>query len=380
MRPPSAGAKWACPILVPRIEQAHLGSDPCGNFVPLTGFADEPPHTRLRRTVLRTAEQFGVRARAIAVAVLVASVGCDARKPAEASADASANADSSVPVSVPLPAPDSGPDSGLHLPLCRIMASENGPSATADATTWLALAAHASFTVRTLETGRELRFEGPGRVRACAGDVALVAEGSAIGLPGSGEAPGAEQWVATACGVARWASGVHRFSGARDACKLQSSLGAAQLYVASDVTVAEVAVDGGAPPDPDAGTGAGGGSPNKAASWRRIDGRRAFALQPRGAIDGGAGVKTALGACEHAADAVQKVAAAMLPDARADGGSGGDGGTGTSMGELAERSVVARGIARAACAVAAVRVALAGSAPADEARLMAASIRWRGGR
>ena len=135
--------------------------------------------------------------------------------------------------------------------------------------------AHASFTVRTLETGRELRFEGPGRVRACADDVALVAEGSAIGLPGSGEAPGAEQWVATACGVARWASGVHRFTGARDACKLQSSLGAVQLYVAGDVTATEVAVDGGAPRDADADAGA----PNKPSPWRRVDGRRAFALQ-----------------------------------------------------------------------------------------------------
>ncbi|HSO36783.1 MAG TPA: hypothetical protein VLT33_29860, partial [Labilithrix sp.] len=81
------------------------------------------------------------------------------------------------------------------------MASEGGPSASADATGWLDVAAKANFTVRTLETGRELRFEGPGRVRACADDVALVAEGSAVGLPGSGEAPGAEQWVATACGA-----------------------------------------------------------------------------------------------------------------------------------------------------------------------------------
>ena len=87
-------------------------------------------------------------------------------------------------------------------------------------------------------------------------------------------------------------------------------------------------------------------------------------------------MKTALGACEHAADAVQKVAAAMLPGARA-----ADGGAGTvGIGDLAEESVVARGVARAACAVAAVRVALAGSKPVDEARLAAASIRWRGGR
>lgn len=308
----------------------------------------------------------------IGLALLVTSAAwaCDAKP--TTNANASASAGSSVAVAVPVP--DSGLSlplpSGLPLPLCRIMASENGPPATADATTWLALPVHASFTARTLETGRELRFEGPGRVRACGGDVALVAEGSAIGLPGSGESPGAEQWVATACGVARWASGVHRFTGARDACRLQSSLGAAQLYVASDVTVAEVAVDGGAPVD----------EANKptATAWRRIDGRHAFALRPRGAIDGAAGVKTVLAACEHAADAVQKVAAAMLGGARADGGADG-GGVARNLGDLAEESVVARGVARAACAVAAVRVALAGSSPVDEARLTAASIRWRAG-
>jgi hypothetical protein len=332
----------------------------------------------------------------IGVAILVTSVawGCDAKPNAnaDASASASASASANTKAEASVAMAVAVPDSGLALPLCRIMASENGPPASADATTWLALPAHASFTARTLETGRELRFEGPGRVRACGGDVALVGEGSAIGLPGSGESPGAEQWVATACGVARWASGVHRFTGARDACRLQSSLGAAQLYVASDVTVAEVAIDGGAPPDADAGIDAGLGvgvtpgagtvGANKATAWRRIDGRHAFALHPRGAIDGAAGVKTALAACEHAADAVQKVAAAMLPGARADGGAGGgadDGGGGRNLGDLAEESVGARGVARAACAVAAIRVALAGSSPVDEARLTAASIRWRGG-
>jgi hypothetical protein len=305
-----------------------------------------------------------------------ANADASANANADARANADASADASVAVAVAVPVPDSGLPLPLPLPICRIMASENGPPAKADATGWLDLVAHASFTVRTLETGRELRFEGPGRVRACGDDVALVAEGSAIGLPGSGEAPGAEQWVATACGVGRWASGVHRFTGARDACKLQSSLGAVQLYVASDVTVSEVAVDGGAPLATDAGAATDGGSA-KASPWRRIDGRRAFTLQPRSAIDGAAGVKTALVACERAADAVQKMAAAMLPDARADGGAT-DGGAG--IGDLAEESVVARGVARAACAVAAVRVALAGSRPIDEGRLTAAMMRWRGGR
>jgi hypothetical protein len=247
------------------------------------------------------------------------------------------------------------------------MSSENGPAATADATRWIDLPPRASFTVRTLETGRELRFEGPGRVRACGDDVALVSEGAAVGLPGSGEAPGAEQWAATACGVARWASGVHRFAGAGDACTLQSSLGTAHLWVASDVTALDEASDGGAPDAartlaPDAGVALG--------PWRRIDARRTLGLHARGRLDAPAAAASALGACERAAQAVQELALRM---------SAGDAGVagGASLGGLAAQSVESRGVARAACAVAAIRVALGGSRSEDQARLEAAIARWR---
>ena len=255
--------------------------------------------------------------------------------------------------------------------ICKVMASEGGPSASADATGWLDVAAKANFTVRTLETGRELRFEGPGRIRACADDVALVAEGTAVGLPGSGEAPGAEQWVATACGAARWASGVHRFAGARDSCKLQSSLGTAHLYLAEDVTAEDVAVDGGAPTAGDGGTGGERGGPLPAVpakvAWRRVDARRALRLQGHGNLDAPAAVKSALASCERAAQAVQRLATSLTS------GDAGDAGTG----ELAAESVVARGIARAACSVAAVRIALSGTKPPDQARLDAANSSWR---
>src|SRR4051812_10121111 len=45
---------------------------------------------------------------------------------------------------------------------CLVMSSEGGPAPTADATSWLDVGAKAHFSVRTIETGRELRFEGPG--------------------------------------------------------------------------------------------------------------------------------------------------------------------------------------------------------------------------
>jgi hypothetical protein len=305
------------------------------------------------------------------VGVVVAIAGCDEKKKESAGADASAKVDAGASASAKADAEAhananaEADASAGGMPICKVMASENGPSAKADATGWLEVPDKGSFTVRTLETGRELRFEGRGRMKACGDDVALVAEGSAVGLPGSGEAPGAEQWVATACGVARWASGVHRFSAARDACKLQSSLGTAHLYLAEDVTARELTGDGGALSDAMASLIAAGYG--KAPPWQRIDAKRLVELSARGPLDGPAAVKSALVACERASKTVQDLAMSMLR---------GDAGTG-SLGDLAAQSVVARGTVRAACAVAAVRVALAGSKPADQTRLDAANARWR---
>ena len=98
--------------------------------------------------------------------------------------------------------------------------------------------------------------------------------------------------------------------------------------------------------------------------WRRIDAIRALGLHGRGPLDAPPAVKAALAGCERAAKEVQDLAARMTAGR-------------TDMGELAAKSVGARGIARAACAVAAVRIALAGSRPEDLSRLEASSARWR---
>lgn len=319
---------------------------------------------------------------------------CDApRDRAAADAAVVSIPDAAIPSQTPPPSPSSSTSPRSSLPngdpraagvACKIMSAEGGPSATADASRWIDLPARASFTVRTIETGRELRFEGPGRIRACGDDVPLVAEGSAVGLPGSGEGPGAEQWAATACGVVRWASGVHRFTGARDVCKLQSSVGVAQLWLADDVQLEDVPVDAGAPeagapatsPAP-AATGPASASasardaghdPSASPSpWHRIDAKRAVRLRGRGPLDTASAVKSGLVACEKAATEVHLLGTRMTAS---DAGS-------DNLGELAARSVVARGAARAACAVAGVRVALAGSRAEDQARLDAAVSRWR---
>ncbi|MBX3186262.1 MAG: hypothetical protein KF819_04570 [Labilithrix sp.] len=311
-----------------------------------------------------------VERRALGVAFAIvggALVGC--REGASDSRDASAEGAPSVTTTPSTPnasstssalaPPSHAIDDAASPPPCRVMTAENGPSPTADATTWLDVPAKGSFTVKILESGRELRFEGPGRVRPCADDVTLVADGAAIGLPGAGEAPGSEQWIATACGVVRWASGVHRMTGAGDGCKLQSSLGTAHLFVADDVVVEDAPLDGGAAPSAEAGA-------SPAGAWRRIDAKRALRLRSKRPLDDVAAAKTALGACERAAQAVQALSAQM---------SAGDASA--PIGDLASGSVAARGVARAACALAAVRVSLAGSPPEEQKRLDAASARWR---
>ncbi len=51
-------AKSQSTILVPRTELCDLALTQVGTNVPLIGAADEPPHIRLRRTVLRTRKPF----------------------------------------------------------------------------------------------------------------------------------------------------------------------------------------------------------------------------------------------------------------------------------------------------------------------------------
>ncbi|AKU94166.1 hypothetical protein AKJ09_00830 [Labilithrix luteola] len=225
------------------------------------------------------------------------------------------------------------------------MQSENGPPPSTLATAWLDVADRSAFSVRRLETGRELRFEGPGRVFPCAGDVALVARGIAFGRPGSGEAPGSEQWVATACGVVRWASGAHRVTAGPkpDECAIEVLGGLAHLRVASDV----VETDAGA----DAGSTAG--------EWRTLSGKQTIHLRGRAELADTAAVNAALSACERAAEDVDQTARALASP----------GAASASKSELAAKSVTSRGIARATCAVAAVRTELEGARDADRRRL-----------
>jgi len=334
---------------------------------------------------------------ALALALALALGGCRdggreagedaaaAHAEADAHAQAKAHADADAAA-----AADSGTGTGTGTGTggeraCRIMTSEGGPRLGADPSTWLEVAERGTFAVKDLVTGRELRFEGPGRVRPCGFDVPLVAEGAAVGLPGSGEGAGSEQWVATACGVARWSGGVHRFEARKGECKIQSSTGNALVFLAEDVTAHEVVVDAGAPdsgaPALDAGAPRlDAGAPER---WRSLEAKHALRLQPKTSITTPAATALALGACERAARAVEELATRMTAAVAAGSREAGtlDGSPGSpapGLGDLAAESVIARRTARASCAVAAARIALAGGREEDVRRLDAAASRWRG--
>lgn len=194
-------------------------------------------------------------------------------------------------------------------PACRIVSGEGGPGPKSDPSTWLDGPAKATFAVHNNETGREVRFEGPMHVKACTPDVSLLAWGTALGLPGAGDGPGSESWVAFPCGVVRWMAGVTKVIA--DTCTVQVSTGSAFVW----------------PPQPDAGLREG---------WQ--------AVEAHGSVSLGKPVpaEKAVSDCEAASKEVARLQAAMTD-------------AGPDLGSLAAEAVSARRNGRAACALASLR-------------------------
>jgi hypothetical protein len=71
---------------------------------------------------------------------------------------------------------------------------------------WIALGKGSRVVARDPHTTRETTFHGPARARVCVGyaEESWVASGSFDSSAGSGEAPGNEEWVVTPSGVVRY--------------------------------------------------------------------------------------------------------------------------------------------------------------------------------
>jgi hypothetical protein len=191
------------------------------------------------------------------------------------------------------------------------------------------------------QTTRELRFEGPGRVKACGGEVAFVLRGGALSLPGAGEGPGSEQWLATPCAVVRWATGVHHVTVEADRCTLHVSNGTAFSFTFGDTKPKALkAVDGGAPPAPAPLADGGASLAHDDDGWSRIDGPRTYELT---GWSGLARAEAAADVCQDALKDLRQLLLMMVTNVEGHGG------------EAAAKAVGGRRRARASCALAYAR-------------------------
>jgi hypothetical protein len=291
-----------------------------------------------------------------AAAALLCTASCgscqpDKTPPPEASASASAPATTTFPVIA------SHPQHSMPPPklACRVVTIDGDvriETAGVDAGTtplllqglapteaWIALAKGSRFVARDPHTMRETTFHGPARARACVGyaEESWVASGSFESSVGSGEAPGTEEWVVTPSGVVRYTTA---------AVSVEAKPHGAEVTLTTGVAFAW---------QPSAATGDAGSAPGDAGGgleegWLRL---------PAGKTRLGTGHDETPAATLDRCVTLAASARALATQVMAPGGA---------SGSVITQQVTTRRLARAACAVATLRVnALP---PADAAPLL----------
>ena len=212
------------------------------------------------------------------------------------------------------------------------------PSVELHGDQWLVLAANSRLVAKDPRTGRETTFRGPGRVRACVDSLeeSWLGRGVFESSVGSGEAPGAEEWVVTPLGVVRFAAGQLSVEASAQDVRIRVAQGTAFVWVAEDA-VARTAggkVDGGA-----------GWSKGEEGWLRLASGAVKFALTPgRTALEA---ARAGVSACVRLATSSRDQASAVLSNT----------GDAAASGAAVAEQVMTRRLARGACAVASLRVA-----------------------
>ncbi len=227
---------------------------------------------------------------------------------------------------------------------------------------WVVLEATTKITTKDPRTGRELTFEGPGRVSPCKpwDDEAWVDRGRFGSVPGTGEGPGSEEWVVTSLGVLRYGAAVVTVTAeGLSRVEIRVATGSASLW-ALDITTEEAGAR-----DED--------------GWRRLDAGARITLignddvLRKRAANGSVSpardaAGDAAGQCSSAAATAHELADRIaLP--------------GAALSDLAPRHISARRAARAACGVARLRaesLPAKGSRQALLARIATADRAWRG--
>jgi hypothetical protein len=208
---------------------------------------------------------------------------------------------------------------------------------------WISLGRGARLVAKDPRTTRETIFHGPGRARACTGhrEESWIASGAFESERGAGETPGAEEWVVTPHAVIRFASAKLRVDVSPKETSVNVANGAALLWMPAD---AKRRIAGGAA---DAS-----GSPNGWSAedlWQRLgEGNVRIAQSPNATPTDAA--RASLGVCRTIALRSEELTRALLARPLGGGSSASDGKN------LVTEQVSTRELARAACAVAAVRV------------------------
>lgn len=290
----------------------------------------------------------------IALAAVAGSGGCDRGK-AALRPDAAPEAPARNPA-----VPESSAASTVAQLRCRAIAADGDvtveSAGDAGATrlanmaeipggAWLRLADGARLVAKDPRTTRETTFLGAGRSRPCVdrGEESWIAAGSFESAIGSGESPGAEEWVVTPQAVVRYASARLRVDVTLQGTRVRIANGAAFLW----------------PPR--------GGAASE--GWQRLTAADTTigAKPSRGEGD-------AVDRCDSLAERSRALAKALLSP----------GDSGPEEGRLVAEQVTARRLARAACALASLRVeSLTGAEAESErreglsAKVHAAMAAWR---
>jgi hypothetical protein len=228
---------------------------------------------------------------------------------------------------------------------------------------WLSLAPDARLVAKDPRTTRETAFVGPARVQPCVAhrEESWVAGGHFDSAIGAGETPGAEEWVVTPFGVVRYMS-----------AKLAVIVRAKDAAVSVGSGTAFLWLDAGVRAGAGGHAGAGAGADSGAGPAIDDDG---WLRMAEGTVTLSAGAARAPAEAAHAtvdqcaalAGRSKDLAAALLA------------GSAAADGSTAKEQMRTRRLARAACAVAALRVdTLPPSALRGEmsARLEGASAAW----
>jgi hypothetical protein len=208
--------------------------------------------------------------------------------------------------------------------------------------TWLALGPASRLVAKDPRTTRETAFVGPARVRPCVAhrEESWIAAGRFESAVGAGETPGAEEWAVTPFGVARYMSAQLHLDVREKDATVDLGTGVAFLWLADDVREAPP------PRSPRRASDASDGTATTAIDddgWRRMT-AGSLALARTGVRPPADAARTAVEGCVGLTKTARDLAADLLS------------GLASHDGGVAKEQLKTRRIARAACAIAAIRV------------------------